>query len=75
MQYVQIVWAIALGALFYNEYPDALAYIGMAVVVASGLVNVFLDGARIRIAGRVAQYRARREGSPTNISELQGPEV
>ena len=75
VQYVQIVWAIALGALFYNEYPDALAYIGMAVVVASGLVNVFLDGARIRIAGRFAQYRARREGSPTNISELQGPEV
>ena len=75
IQYVQIVWAIGLGAFFYYEYPDLIAYIGLAVVVLSGLVNVFIDGARARIAGRFAEYRARRPGSPTNISEVQGPEI
>lgn len=75
IQYVQIVWAIGLGAFFYYEYPDYLAYIGLAVVVLSGLVNVFIDGARTRIAGRFAEYRARRPGSPTDITEVQGPEI
>jgi drug/metabolite transporter (DMT)-like permease len=75
IQYVQIVWAIALGAFFYSEYPDFIAYIGLAVVVLSGLVNVFIDGARARIAGRFAEYRAQRPGPPTNITEVQGPEI
>ncbi|HEV7345168.1 MAG TPA: DMT family transporter [Devosia sp.] len=75
IQYVQIVWAIGLGAFLYFEYPDLLAYIGLAVVVLSGLVNVFIDGARTRIAGRFAEYRARRAGPPTNITEVQGPEI
>lgn len=75
IQYVQIVWAIALGAWFYFEYPDLLAYIGLGVVVVSGLVNVFVDGARTRIAGRFAEYRAQRPGPPSNITEVQGPEI
>ena len=75
IQYVQIVWAIGLGAFFYFEYPDLLAYIGLAVVVLSGLVNVFIDGARARIAGRFAEYRASRPGPPSNITEVQGPEI
>jgi drug/metabolite transporter (DMT)-like permease len=75
IQYVQIVWAIGLGAFFYYEYPDLIAYLGLGVVVLSGLVNVFIDGTRTRIAGRFAEYRARRPGSPTNITEVQGPEI
>lgn len=75
IQYVQIVWAIGLGAFFFREHPDLLAYFGMAVVVLSGLVNVFIDGARTRIAGRFAEYRARRPTSPTDITEVQGPEI
>jgi len=75
IQYLQIVWAIALGAFFYAEYPDLPAYAGMGVVVVSGLVNVFITGARTRVAGRFAAYRARRQGPPTNITEVQGPEI
>jgi drug/metabolite transporter (DMT)-like permease len=75
IQYVQIVWAIGLGAFFFYEYPDLWAYIGLAVVVLSGLVNVFIDGARTRIAGRFAEYRASRPGPPSNITEVQGPEI
>ncbi len=75
IQYVQIVWAIGLGAFFFYEYPDLIAYLGLAVVVLSGLVNVFIDGARTRIAGRFAEYRASRPGPPSNITEVQGPEI
>ena len=74
IQYVQIVWAIGLGAYFYAEHPDLLAYGGMAVVVASGLINVMIDGRRTRIAGRFAEYRAR-PGPHSNITEVQGPEI
>ena len=75
IQYVQIVWAIGLGAYFYAEHPDLLAYGGMAVVVASGLINVMIDGRRTRIAGRFAEYRARPGAPPSNITEVQGPEI
>ncbi len=75
IQYVQIVWAIGLGAFFYFEYPDLLAYAGLAVVVLSGLVNVFVDGARARVAGRFAEYRGRPDNPAGNITELRGPEI
>lgn len=75
IQYVQIIWAIGLGAFFYFEYPDLWAYIGLAIVVLSGLVNVVVDGARARVAGRFAEYRAHRPGPQTNITEVQGPEI
>ena len=74
IQYVQIVWAIGIGAFFFTEYPDWIAYVGIAVVIVSGLVNVLIDGARTRIAGRFAEYRAR-PGPVTNITEVQGPEI
>ncbi|MBB4041522.1 drug/metabolite transporter (DMT)-like permease [Microvirga flocculans] len=36
-QYSQILWALAIGALFFDEWPDALALVGIAIVVAAGL--------------------------------------
>jgi drug/metabolite transporter (DMT)-like permease len=36
-QYSQILWALAIGALFFDEWPDALALLGIAIVVAAGL--------------------------------------
>jgi drug/metabolite transporter (DMT)-like permease len=75
IQYLQIVWAIALGALFFSEFPDWIAYVGIGVVILSGLANVAFDGSRTRIAGRFAEYRARRPTSPTDITEVQGPEI
>ena len=68
IQYSQIVWALLFGALFFGEFPDALALAGIGIVVASGLANIFADGARARIAGRWAQYRGRRAlGGPTGF--------
>jgi drug/metabolite transporter (DMT)-like permease len=73
MQYSQIVWALILGALFFEEVPDALGLVGLGVIVASGLANIFADGARARISGRWAAYRARRDTTPDDASRITGP--
>jgi drug/metabolite transporter (DMT)-like permease len=36
-QYIQILWALVIGALFFDEWPDALALFGIVIVVAAGL--------------------------------------
>lgn len=36
-QYSQILWALAIGALFFDEWPDAFAMFGIVIVVAAGL--------------------------------------
>jgi S-adenosylmethionine uptake transporter len=36
-QYSQIVWAVLFGALFFFEYPDWLALIGIGLIGCSGL--------------------------------------
>lgn len=36
-QYSQIVWAVLLGALFFDELPDATAFVGIALVTFAGL--------------------------------------
>ena len=53
-QYSQIIWAIVLGALFYREFPDALAYVGLGIVIAAGVLNVVSDETRIRIMSRLS---------------------
>jgi drug/metabolite transporter (DMT)-like permease len=73
MQYSQIVWALLLGAIFFSEFPDTLGLVGLGVVVAAGLANIFFDGARARIAGRWAEYRARRTTTPDDASRISGP--
>lgn len=37
MQYSQILWAALFGAVLFGEYPDAMTYVGTAIVTASGL--------------------------------------
>jgi drug/metabolite transporter (DMT)-like permease len=36
-QYSQILWALAIGAIFFDEWPDALALVGIVIVVGAGL--------------------------------------
>lgn len=37
-QYTQILWAVILGAVFFNEFPDAFTYLGLGVVGLSGIL-------------------------------------
>jgi drug/metabolite transporter (DMT)-like permease len=74
MQYSQIVWALIYGALFFAEAPDAIGLVGLVVVVAAGIGNIFADGARARLAGRWAEYRARRDNPSPDDFKGPGPD-
>jgi len=45
--YSQIVWAVILGALFFQEYPDFLSLVGLAIVGGSGLLTMVREEARL----------------------------
>ena len=45
--YSQIIWAVVIGAAFFNEYPDWIALIGLAVVVGSGLLTLVREQLRL----------------------------
>ena len=49
--YVQIVWAILFGWLFFDQLPDGWTIMGAAVIVASGLYIVHREH-RLRLALR-----------------------
>ena len=36
-QYVEIVGATTLGFIFFGDFPDPLTWVGVAVIVSSGL--------------------------------------
>jgi S-adenosylmethionine uptake transporter len=42
-QYSQIVWAIVYGAILFGDFPDPVAFIGIALVIASGLFTLFRE--------------------------------
>ncbi|MBJ7577139.1 DMT family transporter [Devosia sp. MC532] len=57
VQYSQLIWAILFGALFFGEYPDWVAIIGMVIVVIAGLLNVISDRRPIRWKPRIFFFR------------------
>ncbi len=36
-RYSNVLFAIILGMVFFGEFPDALSYAGMALIIAAGL--------------------------------------
>jgi S-adenosylmethionine uptake transporter len=60
-QYSQIIWAVLLGALFFSEFPDAIALAGMALVGVSGLVTFVREGEK---SAASVQTRPPRPGGP-----------
>jgi drug/metabolite transporter (DMT)-like permease len=69
--YVQIIWAVVLGALFFHESQDAVGYAGLALLVVAGIATIFSDGAQARISGRWTEFRARRGEPEGNRVESQ----
>lgn len=53
-QYSQIFWAIIFGAIFYKEFPDAIGYFGLLVIVIAGIGNLLAGGTRIRFFSRLS---------------------
>jgi drug/metabolite transporter (DMT)-like permease len=72
-QYVQILWAVIFGSVFYREFPDQIGIVGLIVVVIAGIATMFSDGARVRIAGRWSEFRARKGGP--KFTEVEPPEI
>lgn len=60
VQYSQIIWAILLGGIFYQEYPDAVALTGLVIVVISGTLTPGVESARTLLGARLARF-GRRE--------------
>ncbi len=57
VQYSQLIWAILFGAMFFGEYPDWIAILGMMVVVGAGLLNVLTEKTPIRWKPRIFFFR------------------
>ena len=60
MQYSQILWAAAYGALFFGEMPDLNTAVGAAVIIASGLYIVAREsGGKASTTTPVLRTRSR----------------
>ena len=57
VQYSQLIWAIVFGALFFGEYPDYVAVIGLIIVLAAGLANVMTEKLKIVWKPRIFFWR------------------
>jgi len=44
MQYSQIIWASALGLIFWGERPSLMNTVGISVIIAAGLALLFVAG-------------------------------
>lgn len=57
VQYSQLIWAIVFGALFFGEYPDYVAVIGLVIVLSAGLANVLTEKLKIVWKPRLFFFR------------------
>jgi drug/metabolite transporter (DMT)-like permease len=49
-RYTEVVFAIIAGILVFGEYPDAISYVGMALVIGAGLFAAHREAAQTRNA-------------------------
>ncbi|MGE5168925.1 MAG: DMT family transporter [Rudaea sp.] len=47
--YLQMLWATAFGVLLFDQHPDRLSGLGMAIIVASGLALALRERQRMRL--------------------------
>ena len=57
VQYSQLIWAIVFGALFFGEYPDYVAVVGLVIVLTAGLANVLSQKLKIVWKPRLFFFR------------------
>lgn len=60
--YTGLLWAALLGWLFWNEIPTVMAFIGMGIIIVSGIYLAYRQGASSRRrAGVLSHLRLRRK--------------
>jgi drug/metabolite transporter (DMT)-like permease len=42
-EYTAMIWAVAYGLVLFGDFPDAITWMGMAVVIAAGLLMLWRD--------------------------------
>ena len=47
-QYSQMIWGVLFGVLLFADRPEPVLFLGMAIVVASGLYTIWRETARQR---------------------------
>ena len=45
--YSQIAWAVVIGALFFQEYPDAITIVGLTVIAGAGLLTLVREDRKL----------------------------
>ncbi len=58
-QYSQMVWAIVIGGLLFQEFPDRLSMIGIGLIAVSGLITFLREEARGGWWARIILQRER----------------
>ena len=58
-QYSQMVWALVIGGLFFAEFPDLPAVIGIGLIAISGLFTFLREETRGRWWSRTILQRDR----------------
>ena len=53
--YVELIWALLLGRLFFGHWPDALSFLGIAVIAAAGLLVAWREQRAGRMRRRAAE--------------------
>lgn len=58
LRYARLVFAIAVGIIFFQERPDALTLLGAVIIVASGLYSIWREAQLRRRAASLARPTA-----------------
>jgi drug/metabolite transporter (DMT)-like permease len=48
-KYVQLIWSILAGLIFWGEVPDPVVFLGISVIASSGL---YIGWREVRLNGR-----------------------
>ena len=59
-QYLEIIGATAAGYLVFGEFPDGMTWVGIAVILASGLYVVYRERSRAPATLEPTRHRSRR---------------
>jgi drug/metabolite transporter (DMT)-like permease len=58
-QYSQLIWAIAIGFLFFSEIPDGFAFLGLFMIAASGILIFLREEKRLGPRRKLTLFRNR----------------
>ena len=49
-RYTSLIWALVIGFVIFGEWPDAMTFVGAAIVVGTGLFTLYRERLALRRA-------------------------